>query len=75
MRRRDEDVRQLVGAHRGLRALEVQSDGRESVLYELRPHRVPLGEISSDTLVRDDPGGADVGREDVRDETSERRIG
>ena len=61
-----EDVRQVVGAASRLRALEVQSDGRESVLYELRPHRIPLGEISSDTLVRDDPGGADVGREDVR---------
>ena len=48
----DENVRSLVGAGRGLRALEVQSDGRESVLYELRPHRISLGEISSDTLVR-----------------------
>jgi hypothetical protein len=35
-----------------VRAIEVRSDGRESVLYELRPHRVPLGEISSETLVR-----------------------
>jgi len=48
----DGDVRALVGAGRGLRALEVQSDGRESVLYELRPHRIALGEISSETLVR-----------------------
>ena len=48
----DQDVRSLVGVGRGLRALEVQSDGRESVLYELRPHRISLGEISSDTLVR-----------------------
>jgi chemotaxis response regulator CheB len=47
-----QDVRRLVGVHRGLRALEVQSDGRESVLYELRPHRIALGEVSSDTLVR-----------------------
>jgi len=46
------DVRALVGARRGLRALEVKSDGRESVLFELRPHRIALGEISSDTLVR-----------------------
>jgi hypothetical protein len=46
------NVRSLVGGGRGLRALEVQSDGRESVLYELRPHRISLGEISSDTLVR-----------------------
>jgi len=47
-----QDVRRLVGAHHGLRALEVQSDGRDSVLYELRPHRISLGEVSSDTLVR-----------------------
>jgi len=47
-----QDVRMLVGARRGLRALEVQSDGRDSVLYELRPHRISLGEVSSDTLVR-----------------------
>jgi hypothetical protein len=47
-----QDIRKLVGARRGLRALEVRSDGRESVLYELRPHRISLGEVSSDTLVR-----------------------
>ncbi len=47
-----QDVRKLVGARHGLRALEIQSDGRESVLYELRPHRISLGEVSSDTLVR-----------------------
>jgi hypothetical protein len=48
----DQNLRSLVGAGSGLRALEVQSDGKESVLYELRPHRISLGEISSDTLVR-----------------------
>jgi len=48
----EQDVRAIVGEGRGLRALEVQSDGGESVLYELRPHRIALGEISSDTLVR-----------------------
>jgi hypothetical protein len=48
----DQNLRSLVGAGGGLRALEVQSDGKESVLYELRPHRISLGEISSDTLVR-----------------------
>jgi len=45
-------VHSLVGADLGVRALEVQSDGKESVLYELRPHRVPLGEISPETLLR-----------------------
>ena len=48
----DGQVRSLVGARAGLRALEVHSDGKESVLYELRPHRIALGEISSDTLLR-----------------------
>ena len=47
-----ERVRSLVAANAGLRAIEVRSDGRESVLYELRPHRILLGEISSETLVR-----------------------
>ena len=45
-------VRSVVEGRRGVRALEVHSDGRESVLYELRPHRVPLGEISPATLVQ-----------------------
>lgn len=45
-------VRSVVGAGCGIRALEVHSDGKESVLYELRPHRVSLGEISPDTLVQ-----------------------
>ena len=45
-------VSSLVAAQRGMRALELRADGRESVLYELRPHRVPLGEISAETLVR-----------------------
>ena len=48
----DELVRSVVGASRGIRALELRADGRESVLYELRPHRVSLGEISPETLVR-----------------------
>ena len=47
-----ETVRSIVCAGCGVRALEVRSDGKESVLYELRPHRVSLGEISPETLVR-----------------------
>ena len=47
----DESVRSVIGARLRPRALEVGGDGRESVLYELRPHRVSLGEISSDTLL------------------------
>jgi DNA-binding NarL/FixJ family response regulator len=45
-------VASLVAGGRRLRALEVRSDGRESVLYELRPHRVLLGEISPATLLQ-----------------------
>ena len=44
-------VSTLVAADRGVRALELRSDGRDSVLYELRPHRVPLGEISPEALL------------------------
>jgi chemotaxis response regulator CheB len=47
-----DSVESLIKANSGVRAIEVRSDGRESVLYELRPHRVSLGEISSETLVR-----------------------
>lgn len=55
----EEAVSSLVAAGRRLRALEVRSDGRESILYELRPHRVALGEISPVTLlhtIRTPPG-------------------
>jgi DNA-binding NarL/FixJ family response regulator len=45
-------VASVVAADRGVRALELHDDGKESVLYELRPHRVALGELSSDTLLR-----------------------
>jgi DNA-binding NarL/FixJ family response regulator len=45
-------VRSVVSADRGVRALELHSDGKESVLYELRPHRVSLGEISPAALLR-----------------------
>ncbi len=48
----DDSVQSLIAANSGVRAIEVSSDGRESVLYELRPHRVSLGEISSETLLR-----------------------
>jgi chemotaxis response regulator CheB len=48
----EESIRTLLAANRGVRALELQSDGRESVLYELRPHLASLGEISTDKLVR-----------------------
>jgi DNA-binding NarL/FixJ family response regulator len=45
-------VASVVAAHCQVRALELHADGKESVLYEFRPHRVALGELSSDTLLR-----------------------
>lgn len=44
-------TRALVVEGARLRALEVHADGLESVLYELRPHRVSLGEISPEMLL------------------------
>jgi chemotaxis response regulator CheB len=45
-------VSSLVAAERGVRALELRADGREGILYELRPNRVALGEISPETLLQ-----------------------
>jgi hypothetical protein len=44
-------VRDLLCSRPRLRALTVGGDGREAFLYELRPHRTPLGEVSPDTLL------------------------
>ena len=35
-----------------LKVLAIAHDGRTGSLYELRPRRVPLGELSADTLYR-----------------------
>ena len=48
----DAAVESLVAADRGIRALELRSDGKTSVLYELRPHRVLMGELSPKTLLQ-----------------------
>lgn len=45
-------VESVVARERGVRALELHGDGKESVLYELRPYRVSLGQISPETLLR-----------------------
>jgi hypothetical protein len=63
-------VRSIVGACSCVRALEVRSDGTESVLYELRPHRVSLGEISPASLVQTIRDSPTWGSEPVTDETS-----
>ena len=39
-------------AHPRLRVVAISDDRRGAVLYELRPHRSPLGELSPECLVR-----------------------
>jgi DNA-binding NarL/FixJ family response regulator len=65
-------VPSLVAEQPALRALELRADGRQSVLYELRPHRVPLGEISAETLLRT-IRAVPPWTEPTWDESSERR--
>jgi DNA-binding NarL/FixJ family response regulator len=42
---------QLFGDHPTLKVFEVRDDGRQGFLWELRPHRTTLGEISPLGLV------------------------
>jgi DNA-binding NarL/FixJ family response regulator len=42
----------LFDAYPSIRVLGVSIDGRSASLYELRPHRLPLGEVSPDGLVQ-----------------------
>jgi len=41
----------LFSAHPSIRMLGVVGDGRRAFLYELRPQRFPLGEVSPNGLV------------------------
>ena len=41
----------LFDEHPSVRVLCVSADGRRTFLYELRPHRVPIGEVSPEELV------------------------
>jgi DNA-binding NarL/FixJ family response regulator len=41
---------QLLSRFPGLRVLTIAGDGRTATLHELRPHAVPLGEISPERL-------------------------
>ena len=43
---------QLLFAHPTLRVVAISGDGRDATVYDLRPHRQALGELSSDTLLR-----------------------
>ena len=57
----------LVERRRDTIALGVSADGRRSVLYELRPCEVELGELSSQRLVqtiREAVARVDAGRKD-----------
>jgi hypothetical protein len=40
----------LLRARPKLKVVAIAGDGKTSLLYELRPQRVPLGEISADAL-------------------------
>jgi hypothetical protein len=46
-----DEVGALLEEHPRLRMLSVVEDGREAFLYELRPTRTPLGELSPQTIV------------------------
>jgi hypothetical protein len=41
----------LLAARPSLKVLAVIDDGRDAALYELRPHKVSLGELSAERLV------------------------
>lgn len=45
------DARVLVHERMATKVLAVEADGRHAWLYELRPHQVRIGEISSYTLI------------------------
>jgi DNA-binding NarL/FixJ family response regulator len=44
-------VRQVLEELPRLKVLVVSGDGRDTALYELRPTRTPLGEVSPQTIV------------------------
>jgi len=46
-----DDVGPLLEEHPDVKVLAVEGDGREAFLWELRPKRVPLGEVSPQTLL------------------------
>lgn len=41
----------VLWARRGIKVLSLEEDGRRASLFELRPHRTPLGELSPDLLL------------------------
>ena len=48
---RIEQFAALLRAHPSLRILALEGDGRRAVMYELQPHAVPLGDVSTEGLI------------------------
>jgi hypothetical protein len=49
--RRDGEYDELLYARSHLKVIEIEGEGRCGSLYELKPHRVPLGEMSPTGLL------------------------
>lgn len=47
----EEECTELLAQYPRLKVLSVEDDGRRGFLYELRPHRRPLGEVSPMRLI------------------------
>lgn len=47
----EEAVAGLFHQRHAPRVLGISADGRQAILYEMRPHRVPLGELAPTTLI------------------------
>jgi hypothetical protein len=45
------EIRHLLEQRPAMKVVQVEDDGRSSFLYELRPHRIPLGELSHGRLL------------------------
>jgi len=41
----------LLRAHPAVRVFSLQGDGRQTVLHEMRPHSVPLGNVTPEELI------------------------
>lgn len=46
-----DEVSELQEVHPGVKVLALSESGRQGLLYELRPHRVPIGDLSSGALL------------------------
>lgn len=46
-----DEVARLLDVHPGVKVLALSESGRQGLLYELRPHRIPIGDLSPDALL------------------------